>query len=165
VQRLCRKLAPYTRPTALDAEDLEQEAYLAVLKAMRSYQPGRGRSVRAFVASVLRNRYVGFGRRRHTEGLSDPDLMVTRRQIEGIQRLELQADVQDVTAGLLAEDPRRELKLRLFGLYHFEGWKLEELAAKFGMSVSTVHKCLSQVREAFGKAWELPNSSEETLLE
>lgn len=151
--RLCRRFAEYARRVGLDADDLRQEAFLAVLRAMPSFSPRRGRSVEAYLHTVLRNHFIGLGRRRTPAVVADvaPGLMAREAEESGRQRLRL--EVNDVINSLLPEDPQRAFKIRLFRLYHLESWTFQELADEHEISLASAFKHVAQVRSAFEAAW------------
>jgi RNA polymerase sigma factor (sigma-70 family) len=149
VRRLAQQMAGYVRRAGQDAQDLEQEAFLCLLKAMRSYDPARGHSLRAFVLRVLANRFIGFGRRRAPEAIADLDPAMAHRQAEDARRQVLRREVADLLGAVLPDDAQQALKVCLFHRYHFEGWTLQELADSCGLAVTTVHRYLGQARESF----------------
>jgi RNA polymerase sigma factor (sigma-70 family) len=149
VTPLCRRLAPYVRPAGYGPDDLAQESFLGLLRALRLYVPSRGRSVRAFVRTVLVNRFIGLGRRRAAAAVAELEPLLTDRGVEAARREALQGDVQDVLDSLLPDDPQRALKLWLFRQYYFAGYTLQELADRSGVKPTTVHRYLGLVRAAF----------------
>src|SRR5262249_5877195 len=68
-------------------------------------------------------------------------------------RQQLRQEVQDVIASLLPDDPQRAFKIRLFRLYHLEGWTFQELADRHRISVTSAYQRVAQVRSAFEAAW------------
>jgi RNA polymerase sigma factor (sigma-70 family) len=152
VRGLARRMAPYVRHAGLDAADLEQESFLCLLNAMYSYDPARA-SVRTFMARVLYNRFVGFGRRRGPEAVADLEPALARREAEGARREELRRQVADVAGDILTDDPQQALKVALFRAYFFEGRTLQELADASGLALTTVHRYVGQARRAFRAAF------------
>lgn len=124
---LVRAMAKRYHGPGLEFEDLEQEAWLALVMAEKSYRPELNvprpafykSRVRAALASMLRKyrRDALFWRGTHVElrgewSESDFDL-------------------------LLSTLPSRQRQV--LGLYYREGWKLPEISRQLGISVSAAH--------------------------
>lgn len=131
-RRLARELAGevatrYTLPAGLDRDDLEQLGLLAAQRALESYQPGRGTTLRTWVAHRVRWHLIDVAR----EG--------TR---SGRSRAEPRPGAGDDVAGVAVDctDPTRPVEVR------------DELRAALGQ-LSYRHRCALALR--YGQGYSL----------
>ncbi|MBM3745717.1 MAG: sigma-70 family RNA polymerase sigma factor [Acidobacteria bacterium] len=125
---------------AHEREDLEQEALMAVWRALPQYDPSRA-CLRTFIERVIASRFASLlraRRRQLTLVPLDGQHLVTR---DGIPVVEFRNDLQRVV-GSLAERDRR-LTLRL--MEHTP----TETSRSLGIARSTVYEHLRRIRTAF----------------
>jgi RNA polymerase sigma factor (sigma-70 family) len=139
------KLAPAGLP---DREDMEQDALLAVFRAMRQYDPSRA-SLRTFVERVVTTIFASMMRVRRRQ----PKLVqVEDGQLAGLDRkirsVEFGADFERITAQL-AEPDRRLAALLLDN-------SPTEVSKALGISRSRVYRAIKRIRTAFGRAGFAP---------
>jgi RNA polymerase sigma factor (sigma-70 family) len=148
VHRVCSALLRLTRRAGLELDDLKQEAYLALLKALPRYVPGRGRSLAAFVRAVLTFRFIGLSRRHQPEFKGDCSGFPQRGSREDAEHQALRTELRDVLEGVLPGVSNRTLKLRLFRDYYFEDRTLQEVATANGLSTTSVYRHVAEVLSA-----------------
>lgn len=123
---------------AHDADDLVQTAVGNALAAKASFM--RGTSFRAWMGSILRNRFLSdYRRRRPTTSLEDaPDASLARsgRQQESLAVQELQRHL-----GRLPADQRL-----LLIMISVQGMSYEEASEQFGVPVGTLKARVSRTR-------------------
>ncbi len=119
------------------ADDLAQETYLAALR----HRPDEGRSLRGWLATVLRNlvrqEARGVSRRTDRERLVSGDKQ-TDSTLELVERLALHKEVVEAATGL--SEPYRETIL----LRYFEECTPSEIALRTGVPLATVKTRLSR---------------------
>ncbi len=146
-RRLYRRYAPTARALAQGvvrqpglAEDIVQEAFLAVWKHPEAYDPGRG-SVRSWLMSLVHHRAVDLvrreeaQRRRAEEATSDPhpgdpDLAQTVAE-----DLDLPAERLAVRTALVAIPPEQR---QVIELMYFGGLSQSKIAEKLALPLGTV---------------------------
>jgi RNA polymerase sigma-70 factor (ECF subfamily) len=158
-----------------DAQDLVQEVFRAVARAIERYDPDPARgSFRAWLSRIARNFIINLlaSRRRQPQGTGDPD----------VQRLleDLPEPAGEDSAYFETEYRRRlivwaagrirgefsETAWRAFWLAGVEGQQPQEVADALGMSVGTVYQYKSRVvvrirREIEQHGWESAPTTEE----
>jgi DNA-directed RNA polymerase specialized sigma24 family protein len=102
------------------------------------------------VLLVLGRFFIQLGRKRREEPREDLVEQAEGRNCDGGALASV--EVNDILGTLLRGDPLRERKVRAFTGYWLERRTQLELAEAFGVSVSTIHRWLGQVREAFSRA-------------
>jgi RNA polymerase sigma-70 factor (ECF subfamily) len=120
------------------AEDISQEAFLAIWRGRAPYQPARG-SVRTWILGIVHNRAVDALRRHMAHEKR-------RSTVEGIENLKEAAERTDVEAARREEArslrhaldalPREQSKV--IELAYFAGFTHSQIADMLGMSIGTV---------------------------
>ena len=131
------------RATAADREDLEQEAFLGLLMALRRYDASRA-SLRTFLERVADKRFATLMRRRRgslTVERLDGHRLATP---DGIPAVQFHVDFERVLAPL--GDPDRKLALLLID--HGP----TEISRMLGIARSTVYARMARLRRAFREA-------------
>ena len=135
-----RALARSLVERSADADDVEQQTWVAALDAA----PADARSMRAWLATVARNAarklHRGEGRRRRREAASDP-----RGPSPSAAALAEQAEVHArvVAAVVALDEPYREAVL----LRHFEGLGVSDAADRAGVPLETMRARLRRARD------------------
>jgi RNA polymerase sigma factor (sigma-70 family) len=151
VRRLARAFAGYGRRAAhMGEDDFTQEAFLKFRRAVGRWDPSQGVGVQCYLQTVLRNHFVGLGRRgQHELAGGDLDYRGSNWNSEDSQRQDARLEVQGILEGVLPDDPRREEKLLAFRRYYLEGgWTLTDLAEDFAVCVATMHRWVNQILSA-----------------
>ena len=120
------------------AEDIVQEAFLAIWRSRMRYDPGRG-SVRTWVLGIVHNRGIDAlrrgavhdRRRERIEGIEERHEAPERTDVEAARREE----ARSVRSALdtLPEDQRRTIELAYFG-----GFSHSQIAELLGEPIGTV---------------------------
>ena len=152
-----------------DAEDLTQEVFLKVIKAIYKYHyTGKFSN---FLFTIAVNCVNDFYRRKlsnpvETTGLKDEQGgMLTDMDTDHSAYLEMMPDqMQEPGAEILRREERQTLYARLRGLaepqkealilYYFHGFKAREIAAMTGVSVATAKSRIRQGMEHLRKIYE-----------
>ena len=138
-QSFLRDLARALVREPSDADELVQEAYLAML-----YRPPRGvRSVKSFLAGVVRN-MAGRMRRREARLARREEAAARPERVPAAADLATQAETQrEVLSAVLAlaEPYRTTVLMRYFG-----GLRAAEIAAQSGVPASTVRSRLRRAQ-------------------
>ncbi len=152
---LLQHLAVIHRSLQLEPEDLIQEGLVALLSAVRTYQPGKGVAFRTYAYSCARNRMISALRQTDTEanemlveqdepylpaedGQGDPAVMLLRRE-------ELE-DLRSRLRKLLTPIEYRVLLLYL-GAYSYN-----EIASRLHIGVKAVDNALQRLRRKLAGA-------------
>jgi len=148
------RLARWLVPRESDARDLVQETYLHALEARKTFRPGA--SMRAWLSSILRNRFVDLCRRRGHEVL----------WAEGADELRTLETTGDAKTSFFGDDELARLTTLVRGdigralqalpenhrtvvlLCDVEHWRWEEAAAVLEVPIGTVQSRLFRARRA-----------------
>lgn len=135
-----RSLARRLTDNAVDADDLEQDAWLAAADA----RPRDGSGIRAWFAKVMRNRAAERHRTASNRGAREA-VVARRLEVRGGAALvvDAEAHARVVQAVLALEEPYRETVLLRF----YEGLPPREVAAQMGVPVDTVKTRLRRAAE------------------
>jgi RNA polymerase sigma-70 factor, ECF subfamily len=137
------------------AEDIVQEAFLAVWRSSVRYQPERG-SLRSWLLSVVHNRAIDFLRR---------SLVHSRRQVaaDGLEERKAAPELTDVEAfrrqeALTVRSAMERLpsdQLRVLELAYFGGFTHSQIAELLGEPLGTVkgrmRLALEKMRDGLGE--------------
>ena len=126
-----------------DREDAEQEALVAVWRALPHYDPLRA-SLRTFVERVVATRLVSLMRARRRQLTLEPLKDYQPVGLDGIPVLEFQADFQRVSTSLAERDRRLATLL----VDHSP----TEASRVLSISRSTVYEGIRRIRIAFEDA-------------
>ena len=126
-----------------DREDLEQEALVAVWRALPRYDPLRA-SLRTFVEWVVATRFASLMRARRRQPTLESLKDYQPLGLDGISVLEFQTDFQRVAASFSERDRR----LANFLVDNTP----TEASRALGISRSTVYEGIRRIRIAFGDA-------------
>ena len=126
-----------------DRQDLEQEALVAVWRALPRYDPSRS-GLRTFVELVVATRFVSLMRARQRQPKLEPLEDFHPVGLDGIPVLEFQTDFQRVSASLAERDRRLAALL----LDHSP----TEASRALRVSRSTVYEGIRRIRIAFAAA-------------
>lgn len=152
VRQAARRYAAFRlRRAGLDADDLVNESLFKFRKVIGRYDPDRGVPVRSWVLFVLGRFFIQLGRKRREQPRDDLVAQALRCSCHPAGAL-ARVEVNDVLSTLLRGDPFREQKIQAFTGYWLERQTHLELAGQFGVSVSSIHRWLRQVRGAFSNA-------------
>jgi RNA polymerase sigma factor (sigma-70 family) len=132
-----------------DREDLEQEAFLAVWRALPQYDPLRA-SLRTFVERVVATRIASLMRARRRQPKLEPLEDHQPVGLDGIPFLEFKTDFQRVSTSLVERDRR----LANFLVDHSP----TEASRALGISRSTVYEAIRRIRVVFEDAGFGPNA-------
>lgn len=149
------RMAPIIRSTVqnfaslgLDADDLEQEASLGLLAAVRTYRPDGGAAFTTYATTCIRNRLTSVARRHgarirteqpfgeDSDLPADTDSDPARRMLEQEALTRLQEQLRQ----RLTDLEYRVLLARLTDLSY------EEIAARLGVSKKTVDNAVQRLR-------------------
>lgn len=152
---VARRMAPLIRSTVqsfesfgLDADDLEQEASLGLLAAVRSYRADGGAAFTTYATTCIRNRLTSVARRHgariRTEQPFEEDSVLpadadsdpARRMLEQ----EALSRLQEQLRQRLTDLEYRVLLARLSDLSY------EEIASRLGVSKKTVDNAVQRLR-------------------
>jgi RNA polymerase sigma-70 factor, ECF subfamily len=126
-----------------EREDLEQEALVAVWRALPRYNPSRA-SLRTFVERVVATRLASFMRARRCRPVLEPLDDYQPVGLDGIPALEFRTDFQSVSASLAERDRRLAALL----VDHSP----TEASRALRLSRSTVYEGIGRIRVAFENA-------------
>ena len=145
-------------PTAADAEDAFQDAWVRIIRSAGRY---RGGSMKAYLATVARSAAIDrlrrSGRMTSLDADCDDDGMTAAEQIPDeapspSERFESKATAEDVRQAVksLPDGPRQVLLLRIEGELSFK-----EIAAELGIPLGTaltwMRYATTKLRETLGK--------------
>jgi RNA polymerase sigma factor (sigma-70 family) len=168
-----RRLASRRGLQEADAEDLAQDVFRAVARAIERYDPDPDRgSFRGWLSKIARNLIINLlaARRRQPQGTGDSDMQ---------RLLEDQPDLADEDSAFLEAECRRRLILwaaeRVRGEFSESAWQAfwqagvegrrpKEVADDLGMSLGTVYQYKSRAvvrirREIEERGWESAENS------
>jgi RNA polymerase sigma-70 factor (ECF subfamily) len=129
--------------TPAERQDLEQEAALAVWKALQHYDSSRG-SLRTFVEKVVANRFASLMRAPHWRFRVEPLEAHHLVGLDGIPAAEFRMDFQAIAVSLSETDRR----LAAFLTDHSP----IEASRALGIPRSTVYERIRRIRAAFENA-------------
>jgi len=140
-----RALACRLADNAVDADDLEQDAWLAAARA----RPHDGIGIRAWFAKVMRNR-AAERHRLEVRRTTRESVVARPEETSGGAALvvDAEAHARVVLAVLALDDPYRETVLLRF----YEGLPPREVAARMGVPVDTVRTRLRRAAETLRAA-------------
>jgi RNA polymerase sigma-70 factor (ECF subfamily) len=148
------RLALWLAPREADARDLVQETYLRALEARETFRPGA--SMRAWLARILRNRFIDLFRHNAHEGpLPEGAEESTAPEIAGDEEPGLFGDaelgrlislVRDDIGRALQSLPENHRTVVL--LCDVEQWRWEEAADVLQVPIGTVQSRLFRARRA-----------------
>ncbi len=120
------------------AEDVLQEAFLAVWRQAGSFNPERGQ-VRAWVLSIVRHRAIDITRGRSfaKERLSLDEISLEPQNPDAWQELSAKLDGEQIKGAVEALPSRREAVM----LAYFSGLIHREIADRTGVPLGTVIGC------------------------
>lgn len=122
------------------AEDLAQEALLKAWQCREQYQPGT--NLRAWLATILRNRFYSQGRRRKWQ--ADYDQAVMERTLVAPDNQECVVELEDVRRALaMLPDFQREALI----LVGAGGMSYEQVAQIAGCPLGTVKSRVRRARD------------------
>lgn len=122
------------------AEDLTQEALLKAWQCREQYQPGT--NLRAWLATILRNRFYSQGRRRKWQ--ADYDQAVMERTLVAPDNQECVVELEDVRRALaMLPDFQREALI----LVGAGGMSYEQVAQIAGCPLGTVKSRVRRARD------------------
>jgi len=135
------------------AEDIVQEAFLALWRNSARYDPLRG-SVRAWILSVVHNRAIDALRREAVEAQRVRDEFLSE-QLSGSESTEAEAEKRDDARRVrLALEQLPSEQRRVIELAYFGGFTHSEIAGMLGLPAGTVkgrmRLGLSKLRFALG---------------
>lgn len=152
---VARRMAPIIRSTVhsfetfgLDIDDLEQEASLALLAAVRSYRPDGGAAFTTYATTCVRNRLTSVARRHGTrirteQPLDDDSDLPADAHSDPVRRM---LDQEDLTR--LQEQLRQrltDLEYRVL-LARLSDLSYDEIATRLGVSKKTVDNAVQRLR-------------------
>lgn len=152
---VAHRMAPIIRSTVqsfeslgLDADDLEQEASLGLLAAVRTFRPDGGAAFTTYATTCIRNRLTSVARRhgariRTEQPLEeDSDLPADKDSDPARRMLEQEAlsRLQEQLRQRLTDLEYRVLLARLSDLSY------EEIAARLGVNKKTVDNAVQRLR-------------------
>ncbi|MEO8247694.1 MAG: sigma-70 family RNA polymerase sigma factor [Chloroflexota bacterium] len=136
------------------AEDVVQDAFLAVWRKAGSYTPGRG-SVRTWLTSVVRNRAIDIVRaRRESTADDEPTLLAIRDPrppVEEQVALALDAEMVRTVLADLPHEQRHVISLAFFG-GHSHAEIAEETATPLGTVKSRIRLGMQRMRAGLGRS-------------
>jgi len=135
--------------TALDREDLEQEALAAVWHALQFFDPSRA-SLRTFVERIVANRFASLMRTRRGQPVFEVLQEHHLLGLDGIPTAEFRIDFQKVAASLSEPDRRFAESL----LEH----RPTEACRAMRISRSCGYERIRRIRTAFENAGFRPNA-------
>lgn len=159
-QAVCKQssmLLKYARTLCKDAtmaEDLLQETLLRALERRHLYKPIPGKSIAAWLVTIMRNQYLSHKRGSGRMMFSDEveAFVDERSQIFDSQENTLfLKQVSDIAEGAL--NPRQLELLRLAGI---EGYSYPQITAILGIPEGTAKSRLFRARETLGAAMQSP---------
>lgn len=152
---VARRMAPIIRSTVqsfetfgLDVDDLEQEASLGLLAAVRSYRPDGGAAFTTYATACVRNRLTSVARRHGTR-------IRTERPLEEDDDLPADTDSDPARRMLEQEDLTRlqeQLRRRLTDLEYrvlfarLSDLSYDEIASRLGVSKKAVDNAVQRLR-------------------
>jgi len=145
--------ARYLSGSAVEAEDLVQEAYARALRAAPTF--AEGTNLRAWLFRILRNAFID-GRRR-ARRTADEDAAESAAEEAPFAHEPLLGDVEmEALRGAVAADIERALAAltadaRAVVLLDLEGFSEGEIAGIVGCAVGTVKSRLSRARDSLRK--------------
>ncbi len=145
--------ARYLSGSAVDAEDLVQEAYARAFRAAPTF--AWGTNLRAWLFRILRNAFID-GRRR-TRRTSDEDASESASEEVPFAHEPLFGDIEmEALRGAVAADIERALSAltadaRAVVLLDLEGFSEGEIAEIVGCAAGTVKSRLSRARDSLRK--------------
>lgn len=152
---VARKLAPIIRSIVqryadlgLDADDLEQEASVALLSAVRSFRADGGASFTTYASTCVRNRLTSVARRhgkrlKAEQPLAQEDDLPASADSDPVQQMQQREDLSRLHEHLrrrLTDLEYRVLLARLSDLSY------EEIANRLGVSKKTVDNAVQRLR-------------------
>ena len=143
IERLARRFNSSARRGGHCKDDLTQIAAVAFPRWVSRFDPSRGISLRSFVSVCCARLFIQVGRTAYPE---------TRDLHELADRADGDAfavDLADELEGIVGDDPRRAQKIRGFLDLYLGKWTLAEIAAREGVSVTTVHAWSAQIAEGY----------------
>jgi len=126
-----------------DCEDLEQEALMAVWRALERFDPSRA-SLRTFVEMVVAARFASLMRTRRSLPVLGPVDECHVIGLDGIPALEFRVDLQRACASLTEPDRRLASFLT--------DYTPTEAGRALGIARSSVYESIHRIRLAFKKA-------------
>jgi RNA polymerase sigma-70 factor, ECF subfamily len=129
--------------TPADRDDLEQEALLAVWRALNRFDPSRA-SLRTFIERVVAFRLASLVRTARLHPIAEPIKEGHLIGLDGIPALQIRMDLQQVATSLRAAD--RQLAMLLMDRTPTEA------SRELGVSRSTVYERIRRIRSAFEDA-------------
>ena len=126
-----------------DCEDLEQEALMAVWRALQRFDPSRA-SLRTFVEMVVAARFASLMRARRSLPVLAPVDEYHAIGLDGIPALEFRVDLQRAAASLT--EPDRCLAALL------TDHTPTEAGRALGIARSTVYESIHRIRTTFKRA-------------
>ncbi len=135
VRGLARRLAG----NAADADDLEQETWLRMLRAPPRHATGVRAWIKVVLSNALRDRHRSEGRRTHREST-----VAREDRVHSTARLVAEAELHQVVACevLRLQEPYRAVLL----LRYYEALPARVIAGRLGKPVGTIHTQLKRAR-------------------
>ena len=118
------------------AEDVLQEAFLAVWRQSQSFRPDRG-SARSWILSIVRHRAIDItrGKAFNRETLSTEQVGLESRHPDAWQDVKISLDKQQIQEAIdgLPEEQRTAIMMA-----YFEGYNQREISERIGVPLGTV---------------------------
>ena len=152
---IARRMAPVLRSTVqsfaslgVDADDLEQEASLGLLAAVRTFRPDGGAAFTTYATTCMRNRLTSMARRhgaitRTEQPLDEDNNLPADTDSDPARRMLEQEDLSRLQAQLrqrLTDLEYQVLLARLTDLSY------DEIAARLGVSKKAVDNAVQRLR-------------------
>ena len=165
--RLATSLCGSYCAAGMEREDLLQEAYLGLLKAIRSFQPEKGIPFSAFAGLCMKRQLISAVRRQNT---GKNRLFHNSVSLEESEISSLPTDWQQIgpEAAVILEEESRGMREQVIALLspleketlqlYLKGFSYEEMAKKLKCPEKSVDNALQRIRRKLRKAQNRSNS-------
>jgi RNA polymerase sigma factor (sigma-70 family) len=150
IEPVARRFAPWTAAAGYQADDLVQESYPKLCRAIGRYSPGRA-SVAAWFRVTMANLCISLGRRRRETSCADLTAQPAPEASRAARLAALRTEARALAHSLAKDRPALRLKVLVFVRYYLRGWSMPRLARHHGVAPSTVHSWLHEVRLAVSR--------------
>ena len=165
--RLAVSLCGGYHTAGMEREDLLQEAYLGLLKAIRSFQPEKGIPFSAFAGLCMKRQLISAVRRQNTE---KNRMFHDTVPLEESEISSFPPDWQQTgpEAAVILEEESRRMREQVIALLspleketlqlYLKGFRYEEMAKKLKCPEKSVDNALQRIRRKLRKAQNRSNS-------